>query len=124
MTDNFVAGIVVFILNLVAVSLILPRVESARYRKYYEALFGNREREIAKVTLTDAGLRYSADGAESFWPWERIRQIEETEDSIFFYCDGNGFGVAKGGFPYQQDAARFLLFAKECQFLSHRKPLE
>jgi len=113
LSDYLLAGLIVFILNLGALMFIIPRVNSSGFRKYYEHLIGNREKEIATVRLTDDGLSYAADDAESFWPWKRITNVEETDESIYFYFDGNGCAVRKSGFPYKEDADRFVTFAKE-----------
>ena len=91
---------------------IIPRVNSDGYRKYYEHLYGNRENQIATVELSSAGIRYWSDGAESFWPWRRINSVEETDESIFFYFDGNGFAVRKSGFAYPDESVTFVNFAQ------------
>ena len=123
-SDYLLAGLIVFVLNLGALMLIIPRVNSAGFRKYYEHVFGDREKHVATVTLTDAGLVYVADGAESFLPWKRIETIEETEESIYFYFDGNGFAVRKSGFPYEEDADKFVTFAKHRLLESRTHQLE
>lgn len=109
--DFLFAALIVFLINVGTLVFILPRVNSAGFRRYYEHLIGNRENEIAKVTLTQSGLHYVADDGESFWPWRRFSTIEETEASIFFYYDGNGVAVRKSGFAYKDDANSFVAFA-------------
>lgn len=111
--DYELTGFVVFTLNVAALIFLIPRVNSDSYRKYYEHLFGDRENEIARVILSSAGAKYIADGGESFWPWRRITEIEETAESIYFYYDGNGFAVRKSGFAYSEEQKAFIDFARQ-----------
>jgi len=108
----FITGTIVFVVNVLAVMIIIPRVNSDGYRKYYKQLFGNRENEIARVTLNPLGATYESDEGSSFWPWKRIYFIEETEESIYFFFDGNGFAVRKNGFAYEDDAKSFIDHAR------------
>jgi hypothetical protein len=101
----------VFLINLTALLFVFPQSNRDSYSKYYETLFGNRENVPARVELTNGGVMYTADGGYSFWPWERILSVEETDESIFFYIDGNGFGVRKSGFAYRDDERSFFEIA-------------
>ena len=122
--DYFLFGMGVLLVNLGALLFIVPRANSDGYRKHYQHLIGNREQFVAKVELSDVGLRYSADDGESFWPWKRITSLEETNESIYFYFDGNGFAVRKSGFAYPEDAAVFVAFANEKMKESRLRQLE
>jgi len=113
--DYMLLGLVVFGLNLVALLFIVPRVNPDTFRSYYSQLYGHRENKIARVDLTDNGIRYTADGGEGFWPWHRINDIEETDDAIYFYFDGNGFAVRKAGFAYLEEKDAFVEFARRLQ---------
>lgn len=106
------AAAFIFVLNAALVLLIMPRVEGDSLTEYYSQVFGNRVRVPARVDLTDEGIHYSADGAECYWPWGRISGVEETESSIYFYFDGNGFAVRKSGFAYHDDARSFFEYAE------------
>jgi hypothetical protein len=105
-------GAVVFLLNLVVLAFIVRRASTDSIREYYRRIYGNRENRVARVELTQEGIKYSADGGWSFWPWRRITAIEETRDSIFFYFDGNGFGVRTSGFAYDEEMKTFLQTAR------------
>jgi hypothetical protein len=95
--EYLLAGLIVFLLNMVALMFMIPRVNSDGFRRLYEHLFGNRENEVATAELSSQGIRYHSDGFESFWSWRRINSIEETDQSIYFFVDGNGFAVRKMG---------------------------
>ena len=110
---DFAAGLAVFVVNLVAVLSLLPRVNTNALRTYYATLFGNRENEIARVELSQEGILYFSDGSHSFWEWHRIVAVEETQESIFFFLEGNGFGVRREGFAYRDDEKLFLAFVSE-----------
>lgn len=110
--EYLLAGLIVFLLNILTLMFIVPRANSDSYRKYYEHLYGNRENEIATVELSSAGINYYSDGAETFWPWQRINSIEETDQSIYFFHEGNGFAVSKSGFAYPHDSTEFIDFAR------------
>lgn len=112
----------VFVLNLAAIFLLIPRVNSDSHKKYYSQLYGNRENVPARVDLTNEGILYTADGGYSFWPWNRIDSIEETNESIYFYFDGNGFAVRKSGFAYDEQKKLFLDFAY-AQVHATKKPM-
>lgn len=107
------AGALLFVLNVAAVTLIIPRATPDYLREYYEQLFGEREKFPARVELTTEGVNCSAEGGTSFWPWRKIRGIEETKEAIYFFIDGNGFGVQKNGFAYRDDERAFFEFAQE-----------
>ena len=110
--EHFIVGLLVFALNLVLLIFIIPRVNSDSATKYYRNLIGDRENRIARVDLSDGGIRYSSDEGYSFWPWTKISSIEETETSIYFYFDGNGVGIQKSGFPYMDEQVSFIDFAR------------
>lgn len=106
------SAVFIFVLNGALVLFFVPKAESDSLREYYSQVFGNREDVLARVDLTDEGIHYSADGAASFWPWGRVSGVEETESSIYFYLDGNGFAVRKSGFVYHEDARSFFEYAE------------
>lgn len=108
----FVGGLFVFIVNMVAVAVLVPRVNSDAMRRYYAILFGKREERIARVELSNDGILYSANDSYMFWGWETIEYVEETEDSLFVFSEGNGIGIRKNGFAYQDEQRQFLDFAK------------
>jgi len=108
-----VAAAIIFAINFVAFTFILPRANTDHHRDYYQQLFGEREKFPARVELTTEGVNYSAEGGTSFWPWRKIRGIEETAEAIYFFIDGNGFGVQKSGFAYRDDERAFFEFAQE-----------
>lgn len=110
--SNFVLGLGVFVANVALVLALLPRVNKDALRQYYATLFGSREDEIARVELSPEGLFYYSNGCYSFWSWERINSIEETDNSIFFFSEGNGFAVRKSGFVYEDDRQLFSSFAQ------------
>ena len=105
-------AVAIFLINLIALLFVLPRADRDSYKKYYETQFGNRENVPARVELTNDGVSYAADGGYCFWPWERIVSVEETAESIYFYQDGNGFGVRKSGFAYRDEERSFFEIAK------------
>jgi hypothetical protein len=119
--DYIMVGLIVFATNVILVAFIVPRASAAYYRKYYSSLYGDRESKIARVDLTPKGISYTADEADSFWPWHRIKKIEETEESIYFYFDGSGFGVRKAGFAYLEEKNAFVELARRLQTSSIRQ---
>ena len=116
------AAFVVFVLNAAAVLLLVPRVNADSFKEYYEQIIGDREKSVARVALSPEGVRYTADGGESFMPWHRITDIEETAEAIYFFFAGNGFGVRKSGFAYKEDEKLFLDSAR--RLLGDTKRLE
>jgi hypothetical protein len=107
------AAALIFLGNLIAVLFLVPRVNADSNRKFYEKIYGNRENKIARADLRKDGLFYSADGCYSFFAWHRIERIEESDEAIYFFVDGNGFGIRKNGFPYLEAQKAFLGFARE-----------
>lgn len=114
-SDLALWGGLVFLINVFVVIFTLPRSNANAFRKYYESLYADRENNVATVTLSAAGINYQSDGAQTFWPWKRIRNVEETADAIYFFFDGNGFGVRKNGFAYIEDQNDFVQFARTNQ---------
>lgn len=119
-SDYRLAAAVVFVFNVAAVIMIIPRANTDYHRDYYQQLFGGREKFPARVELTLEGVNYTSEGGTSFWPWRTIRAIEETKEAIYFFIDGNGFGVQKSGFAYRDDERAFFEFAQE-QVRAHRQ---
>jgi hypothetical protein len=120
---NFVLlGGLVFILNLIFLAFIVPRVNTDAVREYYRRMHPERENRMAVVELNSTGIRYSADGVWSFWPWTKITGIEETSDSIFFYFEGNGFGVRTSGFAYAEQRIAFLESAQRLRAAAKELP--
>jgi len=111
-SNHFFAGTAVFLINVALIIFFIPTVNKSRYKEYYEQLIGKREKHIAKVELSNEGLRYTHDQAETFYLWGKFKTIEESTESIFFFYEGYGFGVRKSGFAYIEQQVGFLEFAK------------
>lgn len=111
--DYFLAGLAVLVINIAVVVIITPRLNSDSYLKYYRHLVGSRESKIAKVSLNGDGAFYESEDGYSFWPWRRIEFVEETEESIYFFFEGNGFAVRKSGFPYPEQAKTFIEYSRQ-----------
>ncbi|MBK9165189.1 MAG: YcxB family protein [Acidobacteria bacterium] len=119
-SGHVVAAAIVFAINFVAFTFILPRANTDHHRDYYQQLFGDREKFPARVEISAEGVAYTSEGGTSFWPWRKIRSIEETNEAIYFFIDGNGFGVQKSGFAYREEERAFYEFALE-QVRAHRR---
>lgn len=119
-SDYRLAAAVVFVFNVAALLFMLPRANSDHFRVYYEQIIGDREKFPVRVELTTEGVNTSSEGGTSFWPWRKIRGIEETKEAIYFFIDGNGFGVQKSGFAYREDERAFFEFAQE-QVQTHQR---
>ena len=124
LNEFFLAGFLLFGLNLVALAWVIPWFAAGGLRRYYEHTVGSREKHVARVDLTPEGINYSADDAELFWPWRRITSIEETDESIYFYFPGNGIAVRKSGFAYHEEQVEFLKAAHGFLSSSRRERLE
>ena len=124
LSDYFIAGLIVFAANLLALMFLFPRINLASYRQYYRRIFGNRENEIATVDLTEAGIVYSSDESEASFPWRRITSIEETPDAIYFFFAGNGFAVRKSGFAYEDEQKSFYDYARGRLSSVHAQQIE
>ena len=111
--EYLMAAVVVTALNVMMLTWIIPWIGSAGLRNYYDHVFGTREKNVARVELTSDGILYSANGAETFWPWRRINAVEDTDDSIYFFFDGSGVAVRKSGFAYHDQQTAFLRFARD-----------
>jgi hypothetical protein len=109
--DYTISAILIFGINVLTVVFLVPRANSSSHREYYKKLYGNRENEIASVELSPEGIRYAADGCATFWSWHRVDLIEQTDDAVYFYLDGNGFGIRKAGFAYREEQDAFVDFA-------------
>jgi hypothetical protein len=110
--NYYLIGIVIAVLNIAALAWLIPWSIRDGYRAYYEQVIGPREKEIARVKLNSAGIRYTSDNGETFLPWQRITAIEETDDAIFFFFAGNGLAVRKSGFAYRGEQDAFTRFAR------------
>ena len=120
---NFVLlGGLVFVVNLVFLAFIVPRVNTDAVREYYRRIYPERENRMALVELNSAGIEYSVEGVRSFWPWTKIIGVEETPDSIFFYFEGNGFGVRTSGFAYAEQRIAFLDSAQRLRAAAKELP--
>lgn len=107
------AGAVVFILNLLFAIVFLPAILRSDYRHYYRSMFNSIENEVCEVELTDEGVWCRHSGCSSFHAWEKVKRLEETKRSIYFFLDLNGLAVAKSGFAFDEEKNRFLTFAKQ-----------
>lgn len=110
--DQFIAGLVVFVVNLLFAVFFLPSVLSADYKRYFRLLFGDSENEVAEVELTEDGVWCRHSDSSSFTSWKKITRLEETKNSIYFFLDHSGVAVSKSGFGYDEEKNRFLSFAK------------
>ena len=112
-SEQVLAGALIFFVNVVIFVFAGPRANSDNLREYYQHIYPDREKVIATVRLSEEGITYTADEGSSFWPWKRLKGIEDTTDALFFYFDGHGFGVRKSGFAYKDEESRFIAFANQ-----------
>ena len=110
--DNFRLALLVFAIEVATVLFLMPRVNSDRFKTYYSQLFSHREKRIASVDINETGLTYKTGGCVAFWPWDRVTNIEETEQAIYFFSDTNGLAVRKNGFAYSEDATQFVAYSR------------
>lgn len=111
--DYLTSGILVFAVNLAVVIFITPRYNRAFFQRHYNQLLGDREKHVAVVELSSDGLRYAHDNTDTFYSWRKFNLIEETDESIFFFYPGHGFGVRKSGFAYEEEKNEFVNFARQ-----------
>lgn len=110
--ELFIFGMAVFLLSLIFAMLFLPALIKVDYRNYYRSMFASMENEVAEVELTGDGIWCRHSGDFSFHSWKNIKRIEESRESIYFFCEHNGMAVNKTGFAFDAEKDRFLTFAK------------
>lgn len=107
-----IAALVVFALNLLFAIVFTPTILRADYRRYFRSMFQSIENELAEVELTDNGVWCRHADCMSFYSWNKIKRLEETKQSIYFFFEHTGLAVTKSGFAYDEEKNRFLAFAK------------
>lgn len=116
-------GLAVFLLNLLAILFLVPRVSGDTTRKYYVSLMPTYENELAKVTLDHKGVTIKVRRSASFIEWAEFVSIEETEETIFLFTKANGFAIRKSGFAYKEQEREIFTFAN-AQLSAGKKELK
>lgn len=116
-------GFAVFVLNLLAILFLVPRVSGDNTRKYYNSLLPTYEDELEKVTIDNNGLTIKVRRSTSFIEWDEIVSIEENEESIFLFTKANGVAIRKSGFAYKEQEREMFTFAK-AQLSANKKELK
>lgn len=116
-------GLAVFILNLMALLFLVPRVSSDNTRKYYNRLLPTYEDDLECITLDLNGVKIEVKGSYSFLLWSSILSMEITDESIFLFTESNGVAINKSGFAYKEQELEIIRFA-QAQLQRNMKELQ
>lgn len=122
--EYYLVGFLILVLNAILLRVVLPWMGSVGLKSFYEHTFGDRERHVVNVELNSEGIEYASENGTLFLPWRRVVSIEENDDALFFFFEGNGIAVRKSGFAYREAQVEFLNFARHCMAESKNNLLE
>ena len=97
--------------NCIFAIFILPRLLKTDYRRYIRTYYGDIENRLAEIELTPDGLWSRLDGDFTFFRWETVREVEDTETAVHLYLGPSSLSIPSSAFPYREQQTEFARFA-------------
>jgi hypothetical protein len=104
-------AVAVLIANCIFAIFILPRLLKTDYKRYIRTFYGDIENRLAEIELTQEGLWSRLDGDFTFFRWETVREVEDTETAIHLYLGPVSLSIPSSAFPYREQQTEFARFA-------------
>ena len=104
-------ALAVLISNCIFAIFILPRLLKTDYKRYIRTFYGDIESRLAEIELTEDGLWSRLDGDFTFFRWETVREIEETEMAVHLYLGASSLSIPSSAFAYREQQKEFARFA-------------
>ena len=104
-------ALAVLISNCIFAVFILPRLLKTDYTRYIRTFYGDIENRLAEIELTRDGLWSRLDGDFTFFRWETVREVEETDTAVHLYLGHSSLSIPSSAFPYREQQKEFTRFA-------------
>ena len=104
-------ALAVLISNCIFAIFILPRMLKTDYKRYIRTFYGDIENRLAEIELTRDGLWSRLDGDFTFFRWETVREVEDTETAVHIYLGPVSLSIPSSAFPYREQQKEFARFA-------------
>ena len=104
-------GLAVLISNFLFGMFILPRLLKTDYKRYIKTFYGDIENRLAEIELTPDGLWSRLDGDFTFFRWETVREVEDTETAVHLYLGPVSLSIPSSAFAYREQQREFAKFA-------------
>ena len=106
-----ILSLAVLAANCIFAIFILPRLLKTDYKRYIRTFYGDIESRLAEIELTPDGLWSRLDGDFTFFRWETVREVEETETAVHLYLGASSLSIPSSAFPYHEQQKEFTRFA-------------
>jgi len=111
--EYFATGIVVFLITLLVAVFFYEKGNKVHIQKFYKNMFGDEKEMVFDLELFENGIKCKGyDGCESFVPWNNIKSLENTSETIFLFTKSSGIPCNKNSFESENQIQEFLIFAK------------
>ena len=105
-------ALAVLISNFIFGMFILPRLLKTDYKRYIKTFYGDIENRLAEIELTPEGLWSRLDGDFTFFRWDTVREVEETETAVHLYLGPVSLSIPSSAFAYREQQKEFANFAR------------
>lgn len=97
--------------NCIFAIFVLPRLLKTDYKRYIRTFYGDIENRLAEIEMTPDGLWSRLDGDFTFFRWETVREVEDTEKAVHIYLGPVSLSIPSSAFPYREQQTEFAKFA-------------
>lgn len=97
--------------NCIFAIFVLPRLLKTDYKRYIRTFYGDIENRLAEIELTPDGLWSRLDGDSTFFRWETVRDVEDTETAVHIYLGPVSLSIPSSAFAYREQQTEFAKFA-------------
>ena len=104
-------ALAVLISNCIFAVFILPRLLKTDYKRYIKTFYGDIENRLAEIELTRDGLWSRLDGDFTFFRWETVREVEDTDTAVHLYLGASSLSIPSSAFAYREQQKDFARFA-------------
>lgn len=108
----YLAGFVLFIINLCFFLFLGDKIAKENYKAFYRSFFSGDEYKETEIELLENGVICRSVDGDIFFQWYNLKEIVETKNSIYFFTKANGITICKNSFESDSRKQEFLMFAK------------
>ncbi len=96
------------------------RTVRRRLRKFCQEKAGSSKTLFCEVEVRDSGVHTRSNGTQIIYPWDKVTEIEETDESVDLYTEVGGLLVVrKRAFASPEEQQKFVELANRYVKVAH-----
>lgn len=122
-SDYWTIALIVFSVNLLLISFLIPGAEKLAARSDYKTLISENVLKMpCTIELRTDGILSIYNGNIYLTAWENIAAVQDNPDSVYFFAKSHGVAVRKSGFKSSDEQKKFMNIASLIRSMRKHSP--